>query len=89
MKLLIYVYMYYAELKKNAHVSIYSLADLNIGHWVEMTGVLVTPIKSERFEGVYWKHWWNFGGFDETLMMYLGSSCIYLWFHGVVVITSA
>ena len=29
--------MYYAEFKKNAQISIYSLADLNIDHCVELT----------------------------------------------------
>ena len=27
----------FAELKKNAHICIYSLADLNLGHFVEST----------------------------------------------------
>ena len=54
----------------NAQVCIYSLADLIIGHWVEMTFIgacickkcyidyrrKLHSIKSERFEGVYWKH---------------------------------
>ena len=44
MKLLIDYALYYAEFKKNAQVSIYSLADLNIGYcslrasWVVFCG---------------------------------------------------